>query len=325
MAHRVTLLLPGVGSYRPGVLSGLGHLPEVRSTIDAVDHADRGRHRVPRLLLDLTAPDERHLSVHDPTAGHLAVYTTAVAVAALLHRRFGVRAHTVVGHSAGEIAALAAAGAVDVGDGARMILARDAALAETAPPPGGLVVLEASAADVARLLAGTDLPSLQLACDNAPNQCVVSGPARELAALAASADRSGHRTTWLTTATAFHNRLLADAARAFRDRTSSITVRPPGTRVFSAVLVRPYRNTGELRDAAGHHLVRPVHFRRALTRLHRTGTGVFLETGPRNTLTALARATVPGVRAACVLPRSATEDHLAAVIGATLGPGADFR
>ncbi|MEV0675196.1 acyltransferase domain-containing protein [Actinosynnema sp. NPDC050436] len=311
------LLLPGVGSYRPGVLHGLGNVPEVHSVVDAVDRADHGRHGVPRLLLDPGAPDERHLAVHDPTAAHLAVYTAAVAVAALLRRRFGVRARAVVGHSAGEIAALAAAGGVDVGDGARVVLARDAAIAESAAPPGGLVVVGASATEVDRLLAEVDLPSLQRACDNAPDQCVVSGEAGELAALADAAVRAGRRTARLATAITFHNRALAGAARDFLARIASVTVRPPHTPVYSAPLLRPYRSAAELREAAAHHLTRPVHFRRALEGLHASGAATFLETGPRNVLTALARATVPGARAVSVLPRSTTVDRLAAVLGAT--------
>lgn len=311
------LLFPGVGSYRPGVLCGLEELPEVRSVIDQVDHADHGRHRVPRLLLDPGGPDERHLSAHDPTSAHLAVYTAAVAVSALLHRRFGVRARAMMGHSAGEIAALAAAGGVDVGDGARVVLARDAAIAESAAPPGGLVVVEATAAEVDRLLAEVALPSLQRACDNAPNQCVVSGAAGDLPALTAVANRNGRRTTRLATTIMFHNRALIGAARAFLDQISSVTVHLPHTPVFSAPLLRTHRSTAELREATAHHLIGPVHFRRALEGLHRSGTGTFLETGPRNVLTALAKATVPDARAVSVLPRKTTVGHLAAVLRAT--------
>ncbi|MGM1059038.1 ACP S-malonyltransferase [Saccharothrix sp. Mg75] len=316
------MLFPGMGAYHPGVLTGLRHLPEVLEVVEAVDRADRGRHRVPDLLLDPAAPDAAHLLALDRTALHLAIYTASVAASAVLLRRFRVRPHVLVGHSAGEVAALVAAGGTGVGDGARVILARDAAFAGNPLPPSGMIALTLPADEVPALLAEVHLPSLQLACDNAPTQSVVSGVDAELAVLAAFAGSRGVRATRLPAASMFHNRMLADVERSFRVGISELPAGPPDVPVFSPLLGRPYRGARELREAPTHHITRPVDFRRTLERLRALGVGTFLETGPRSILTAFARATLPDVRAVSALPRKVTAECLADTVAAVSGPPA---
>ncbi|MGB8940444.1 MAG: acyltransferase domain-containing protein [Streptomyces sp.] len=301
------LLCPGQGAYVPSALAEVRHLYHVRETLDAVDALSPGDpYTVTRLLTDITAPPPDELLHASPLAFDLATYAGTVAAARMLCFHFGYRPAAVVGHSVGDIAAMAAAGAITSAAGAELLVARHQALLRTPPPPGGLTVLAATVDETAELLARSGMPTLRVAADNAPRQTVVSGTHPELDTVEALARDLGVRATRLVGRTLYHHPFLAPIAGGLAPLLRRTTVRTPTVPLYSSVRSAPVLAPDDIRRSALAHLTRPVRFRQSLLALQRSGIGTFVDAGPGALLGGLARATVPTAHVLAPLRRRNT-------------------
>ncbi|MFI6586824.1 ACP S-malonyltransferase [Embleya sp. NPDC050493] len=317
---RTAIIMPGVGSYVPGALRRLQDRPAVRDTLAEVDDAvgDRATLSPSRLLVDPKAPDAHELMDRHELSLHLAIYAGALAAFRLLEDDFGIRPDVLLGHSLGEMAALAAAGVYTAGDGARLYLARAAACTIHTSDPGGLLTLRLAPGHTLELLCSAQLPGLDLACDNSAEHTVVSGPDESLAAFAALAERKAVASKALTVRTLFHNRLRESAAGEWRRLGAEIDFRAPRYPVLSPLLGRDYADERELRDGVVGQLRHPVRYRNAVTTLRERGIEVFVEAGARDVLGPFARSADARVRT--VVPVAAGSD-LARVAGALRAAG----
>src|SRR4051794_15978181 len=107
----------------------------------------------------------------------------------------------VAGHSLGELAALAAVGAVDDRDALGLVVVRGALMADAGG--GTMLALLGADADAARQLAADH--GVVVANDNAPGQIVLSGTDDALTEAARDARQSGLRAMKLGVAGAFHS------------------------------------------------------------------------------------------------------------------------
>jgi [acyl-carrier-protein] S-malonyltransferase len=196
------------------------------------------------------------------------------------------------GHSLGEVAALAAAGAVDDLDGLRIVDARgrlmDAAAA--AAPAGGMLAV---GGDHEQALELAERSGLALANHNSPNQFVLTGPDAGLESALAQARALDLRAKRLAVAGAFHSPAMADAVGPFREQLESIDFQPPSVRVISCVSAAPFGP--DPRDLLAEALTSPVRWVDVLRRLHDEGARRFLDVGPGKVLAGLVRRTLDDV------------------------------
>jgi enediyne polyketide synthase len=90
-------------------------------------------------------------------------------------RFFGLEPHIAIGHSLGEISALAAGGAWDAGTAVRLAALRGQAMASlNTPDPGGMVALAAQPDEVEKLIKPFG-PALVISNFNSARQTVASG------------------------------------------------------------------------------------------------------------------------------------------------------
>ncbi|MEW1552085.1 acyltransferase domain-containing protein [Streptomyces tsukubensis] len=317
MVSSCVILFPGQGAYFPGALAALAaHEPVVAETVDAADDmaVRSGTESVSPLLLDTEAASLADLARSSPALLHSAIFTVEMALFRLLTQKYGVRPRLLLGHSFGELTALCAAGFYSLEDGFRLVSARDAAFASRSFKAGGMVALECSAIRGRHLLAAAGEDEVSLAADNGPRQCVVSGPEDALRRVLEAAQALRIQARRLLVPYPFHHRCLAGVAEDFGERASSLTVRPARYPVYSAIL------GGEVGDGVGvaalaaSHLVRPSRFADAVRVIHARGAEVFLECGPRGTLTDLMAGLAPGVLALAPLRRRAGSADLGRIL-----------
>ncbi|GCE01955.1 acyltransferase domain-containing protein [Embleya hyalina] len=310
MGDGTAFLFPGQGAYLESVFTELRrHRVEVAEVFAEIDASVAGSDHVapisPILLRD-APPTLDTLLDTDPDTLQLALYGTSLAIHRILTAE-GVKPAVLVGHSLGEIAALVAAGAFGVGEGAVVVARRSAALRSAAGPgtdtgAGGMLALGAGVRRVLGLVEFVGAAGLVVAVENSPRQTVVSGPEAALAPVHDIARRAGIESVRVRSPYPFHGPLLAAAADAFhrdiRDLRRSWFRLP----VYSPILGRHYTDEDDLGSLLASHLTRRVHFLGALRHLHDTGTDVFVECGARNTLTRLVRKSLPEVNAiACTV------------------------
>ncbi len=190
-------------------------------------------------------------------------------------RGYGIRPQAVIGHSQGEIAAAAVAGALSLPDAARVVALRSLALRKLAGL-GGMLSIAAAAELVQRLLA--DLPDgLVIAAYNGPRSTVVAGPRQLLERLAAASTEAGVDHRWIAVDYASHHPDVDRIRDELAEALAGISPQPPQIPMFSTVHQRWVRGS-EL--DAGYwfdNLRRPVRFAPSVAALAEAGYSVFVE------------------------------------------------
>lgn len=225
------LIYGGQGTSYAGMAGPLyRRYPQVRAVLDASEAYQRrtGGPSVLTPLLTTAAGDDR---IWPADVAQPALFAFQCALTGLW-RSLGVVPRLVAGHSIGEYAALAAAGALTIEDGLRLTGLRGRLMRERTAT-GGLVAVFATRAAIDELLA-TDR-RLGLAATNAAEQHVVAGPAEALGTACALLDRLGTRWHRLAVDRAFHSALLDPILPRLGEAFESVPLAPLDTPLVSSL------------------------------------------------------------------------------------------
>jgi [acyl-carrier-protein] S-malonyltransferase len=205
-----------------------------------------------------------------------------------------VRPEKVLGHSLGEISALAAAGVVSFETAVDIAAKRgelmDAAATRT---PGGMTaVLSGKRERILNQLA-QEFPAAAFAVanDNAPNQFVLSAEIGVLdrAERLIAGEKLG-QCRRLAVAGPWHSPLMEPARERFALWLQTIAFQAPQVPVIFNATGEAEADPEKIRQLVSRNLVEPVRWRSALNRLHGSDGLTFFEIGPGRVLSGLARA-----------------------------------
>jgi len=282
---RLVFLFPGQGSQHPGMAAALhAEVPAFAKALDAALAAAQPLLDIDLRALLLESGDSRASALLAETRyAQPALYCMEVALAQWL-ASLGLKPAALIGHSLGEYAAAAVAGVLSIADGARAVCARAAAM--SAQPRGGMLAVRAGA----DALNAYVREGIEIVGYNAPQLCVLAGPAAAIDALEGELGEAGLQATRLMVSHAFHSAAMEGALPAVQQALSQIALSPPRLPVYSCVSGAPLRADEATEPAYWGRQVRaPVRFSEALTHeLAHAGT-VLVELGPGQALTALTR------------------------------------
>ena len=203
----------------------------------------------------------------------------------------------VAGHSLGEYSALCAAGALEVGQTARLLRLRGRAMQEAVPVGTG-----AMAAVLGLDLAGAEAVAAEAAqgqvCeaanDNDPAQVVLSGhrEAIERAVLIAK-EKGAKRALLLPVSAPFHCALMAPAAEAMRAALSEATIRAPRVPLLANVTAQPTADPEAIRTQLVAQVTGRVRWRESVALMAAQGVSEFCELGAGKALSGMVRRIAP--------------------------------
>ena len=196
----------------------------------------------------------------------------------------GIEPATMAGHSIGEFVAATLAGVWQLEDVLGIIALRGRLMQDL--PRGSMLSVSRSAESIGKILPGT----LQIASNNAPALCVVSGPEAEVAQFQKQLEAENIVCRHLHTSHAFHSAMMDPMVEPLRQAVARVRLSPPVKPFVSTVKGRPI-TAEEATDPAywAQHARATVEFSTAITYLKEQGYDLFLECGPRSTLCSLAR------------------------------------
>ena len=206
----------------------------------------------------------------------------------------GIGSDVVLGHSLGEITALAAAGVVTYREAITIAVQRGRLMDEAASQcEGGMLAVLAVPLDtVQALLQEIGQPErLTLANDNAPDQVVVSGEAsllRQFSELVAA--RHLGRCRALAVAGPWHSPLLASARRQFEHWIAAVAFHAPRVPLVLNATGRLESDPDRIRQSISAQLTAPVDWRGCMRTVRELGVDLVFEVGPGRILSGLARA-----------------------------------
>jgi [acyl-carrier-protein] S-malonyltransferase len=281
---RTTFMFPGQGSLDAGVAREL--IRSVGSVRESVDAASA------RSGIDIAELLCRG-SAEELSATHIAQVTVfAISVGVWQHlRAHGVRPWAVMGHSAGEFTALAAAGVIDVDTALELVVERGRAMADAAASsPGAMAAVGGLPVDTVRRLCD-EVAGCVVANENSPIQTVVSGTVEAVEELSLLARRRGAlRVDRLVVGGAFHSPLMKPARRAMSPLLRAVPLRSPQCVVISSVTGGIVEDVESYRLHLCAQITRPVRWVRAMAAARLHGARPFVEVGPGRVLSSLARS-----------------------------------
>ncbi len=287
-AGSTAFLFAGQGTFESELFLRLKALqPELRGELAAVT-ATCARFGIDTAPL-FDAPD--HASVlralaATPSLDQLGIFLSGVLGARWLRLHHGVQPDVFVGHSFGEIAAMTAAGALDLHTGAEVVCRRIRALELVPDDAGTLAAIALDIDETARAIADSGAHGLAIAGRNHARQTVVAGPHRELTRLRTQLEGRGQGFTAVPSRYPFHHpKAMAPAVDAFRTSLSVIAAGPAQGPIYSPIAQQVYAGgRDELADALARHLVTPFDFLTAVETLARAGCTRFVDCGTNGRL-----------------------------------------
>lgn len=226
-----------------------------------------------------------------------ALMAVSLAVVRVLQEEGGValaeRADFVAGHSLGEYSALAAAGALELADAARLLKRRGQAMQAAVPVGEGamaaLLGLDLEAArEVAKEAAEGEV--CDPANDNAPGQVVVSGHRAAVErAVALAAEKGAKRSILLPVSAPFHCALMAPAADAMAEALAATTLQPPQIPLVANVTAAAVGEPEMIRRLLVQQVTGLVRWRESVLFMKEAGVDSLVELGAGKVLTGLAR------------------------------------
>jgi len=283
----IVFTFPGQGSQKPGMGTAWRDHP----SWELVDEASAAAGRdLSALLLEADADELRRTD-----NAQVATFLTSLVVLDAVER-VGVEPAAAAGHSLGEYTALVASGALSLDDGIRLVAERGDAMRVAATDRTGTMaaVLGLDDGDVEIVCARVD-GDVWVANYNAPGQVVIAGAPEAVAEAADVAKAMGAKKVMpMAVSGAFHTPFMSPARERLRKAIANAELRDPDIAVYANVDALAHPAGDEWGGLLGAQLCSPVRWRQTLHNLADDGATVFVELGPGNVLTGMAKRTASG-------------------------------
>lgn len=287
MSQSIAFVFPGQGSQSLGMLAELAAVhPQVQATFaEASEGAG-----VDLWALSQQGPEEQ---LNQTEFTQPALLAASVAVWRAWQARGGAVPSLLAGHSLGEYAALVAAGAITLADGARLVRERGRLMQLAVPAGTGAMAAvlgteDALVAEVCEAVSGEDV--VVPANYNSPGQVVIGGSAAAVdRALAELAARGVRKAVKLAVSVPSHTPLMREAANRLSEVMAGMAWNEPAIPLVQNVDGEVHAGVQAIRDALVRQLYLPVRWTDCVQALAARGATHVVECGPGKVLTGLVK------------------------------------
>ncbi|MFL5327684.1 MAG: acyltransferase domain-containing protein [Gemmataceae bacterium] len=294
----VALLAPGEGAQYLGMHRELREqFPDVAEVFEwcdtAAKEAGEPERSLDRLLFIAPEASAAEMACAEDQLHQLgnSIFSVLIAdiAAERLLAKFGLPVSACAGHSAGELAALVWTGSLDAEPslGFSLLDAMDLLQEQENSSDADAVLLAVGAGKSA--ITNLIGPTVTVAMDNCPHQCVVVGPADAMNAAEAAIKESGLVCERLPFHRPYHTPLFSPWMGPLEDFFGTLTFCAPRIPVYSATTARPFPSSpDDICRLTVNHWRSPVEFTKTIENMYADGTRIFVEAGPRGNLSAFA-------------------------------------
>jgi [acyl-carrier-protein] S-malonyltransferase len=289
----IALLFPGQGVQKPGMGKNLyDRYPAARRVFERAEALLEMPVR--KLCFEGPVEELNRTDVIQP-----CVMTVCWAAYEVWRESYGLENVSVTaGHSLGEIASLAAAGAIPWETALLLVKERGRVMAAAAGAHVGMIaIVGLREAEVERIRQqASELGNLWIANRNADVQFVLSGEiaaVQEAERLAIAA--RARRALILTIPLAAHTPLMEAAAAAFRKAVDLLPLKAPSIPILANASGEALRTVAALQDELRQQMLRQVDWARTMVSMRAMKVRTVVELGPGRVLASLAAKHIPDV------------------------------
>ncbi len=293
LAGPIALLFPGQGVQKPGMWRNLyERYPAARAVFERAEEVLQMPVR--KLCFEGPLEELNRTDVIQP-----CVMTVCWAAYEVWRESYGLEHVSVTaGHSLGEIASLAAAGAIPWETALLLTKERGRIMAESAGEHVGMIAIVGLEEDRIEEIReeASKLGRLWIANRNADVQFVLSGEiaaVQEVEKLATAA--GARRALILTIPLAAHTPLMEAAATAFRKVVDKLPLKAPSIPILANASGEALRTVAGLQEELRLQMLRQVDWARTMVSMRAMKVRTVVELGPGRVLASLAAKHIPGV------------------------------
>lgn len=279
----LAIIAPGQGSQTPGMFNSWIQDPSLKNLLSTWSEAIN----LDLLRLGTTADAEE---IKDTSNAQPLI----VAASLLGAHALGIKnCAATSGHSVGEVAAAALAGAISESDALSLVRARgvEMAKAAAASPAGMSAVLGGDRTEVLAAIASLNLVA---ANDNGAGQIVAAGDLNSLAQLGENPP-AGARVRALAVAGAFHTSFMSPAVDPLRELASTMPTSSVSIQVISNKDGQVVSDGAEVLNRIVNQIANPVRWDLCMETLKSLGVTGVIELPPAGTLVGLLKRAVPDI------------------------------
>ncbi len=296
---KVAMVFPGQGSQYINMGRDIFCVfPEALAVLDRAAASWSGEPSIADLLFPIPTQHPEETAAQETRLRHthcaqMALGTVEAAMLAVL-QRFNVTADAYCGHSYGELAALSAAGWIDLDTLLNLSDARGRCMAKAGDINGtanGQMLAISAPLDQIEQMAQELSPDVVLANRNSPVQGVLSGTQNGIENAMTLCHQKGWRYKRLPVSAAFHSPLIEPAAESFQSAVHKAHFTTGRAPVYSNVSGAAYpKDMAAARALLQQQMRSGVDFVAMIHNLYHAGTRTYLEVGPKSVLTGLITA-----------------------------------
>lgn len=243
-------------------------------------------HLYPEASFERTIQKNQETALNDTHIAQPAIGVISVSYLDILSQ-LGINPDLLAGHSFGEITALHVSGAYTREDFFRFAEFRGLVMSRSGDEEGAMAAIKHPPAEISQFIEEHQ-PGVVIANYNAPDQTVISGPAKAIRKAIEQLTGAGISCIKLPVSTAFHSPMMEQAARPLNDLIRQIRITAPKIPVFSNTTGKQFpKDAGAIREMLCDHLMRPVQFRSQIEEMYAHGARIFVELGPNQVLSGL--------------------------------------
>ncbi|MDY6967679.1 MAG: beta-ketoacyl synthase N-terminal-like domain-containing protein, partial [Spirochaetota bacterium] len=293
---KIAFLFPGQGAQYINMLKDLYHKYSiVRETYDEADEIMQGiigKKLTEIIFLRDNASDEEKKDAENQLKQTEVTQPSVLTANVAMHRllmSFGLKPDIVAGHSLGEYGALVASGVLSFKDSLVAVSARGKEIANVDfGDVGKMASISTDYAKVEEILKEIDGYAI-IANKNCYSQTVVAGSSEAILKLIDLCSNRGITAQEIKVSHAFHSKIVAPACAPYRRVLENLDIKSPNIDIL-ANLNGDYYPKGDdapakIVEILEKHIANPVEFIKQIERMYNDGVRVFIEIGPKRTLT----------------------------------------
>lgn len=283
-------VFPGQGSQAVGMGKALADaLPEARLVFEEVD--DALSQKLSKLMFE--GPEDQLTLTENAQPALMAVSMAIIRTLQSAKIDLPARVAYMAGHSLGEYSALAAAGAISLGDVARLLKIRGQAMQRAVPVGQGAMaaLLGAEIDQALEVVAEASQGEVcAVANDNGGGQVVISGQKTAVdRAIEVAKARGIKRAIPLAVSAPFHCSLMQPAADAMAEALGKTTINTPSVPIVANVTAEAVMDPARIRALLVEQVTKMVRWRESMAWMKTKGIDTYVEIGTGKVLSGLVK------------------------------------
>lgn len=281
----IAFLFTGQGAQYFGMCKGYyEHFAAFRESVDACDAILQPY--LGQSIKELLWGNAEPQLIHQTKFTQPALFVVEYALSHLW-MSLGVQPSVLIGHSIGEISALAVAKAMTLEDALKLVVARASLMNSLPQNEGSMASVFCPAEQILPYLQGS---GVDLAAANSIKNCTISGKKEALAALLEKLKTQGIKAVPLNVSHAFHSSLMDPILEKFTAFAKQISFKQTEIAVISNISGKELSKEDLNADYFARHIREAVRFAEGVQYLkEELHTQIYLEVGPNPVLVALAK------------------------------------